>query len=267
MPVLYHFMKNYSLIIFLLFLSSFQLSHAESDTDLPFTYDMERHIEFGFSKEKPNTSTPTWRNTYIHLSEPLEKNELVVFEISDANQYNTHSQGLSVGYTKAFGGGIIDLDASYSPQAKVLPGHTLEIKWAGKTPIDINYLIGHGVASYGNGTTKSNHLGLEYYFNKLRIAYKAISSSIDSQKNSLWNTIEMDMLTYKNMKFGMTHSWGKNPFIVDVGQIDSVDINGNSLYAIVPLTDSVSINASMLNNNYKYNYKTQGIQFGIRINY
>ena len=260
-------------LLLLLCISLVAINRAQGQTEnttapqfeRPAVFDSKPYAEIGASYEGLTNGYAPWQSQYFDLMLPLKQNGLVYIQLLNAERFSQVDQSAYLNYAYPFKYGVVNVEGSLTHNPQFLAQNFYGAGWNGRLPYQFNYLLSGRESSYLDGRTSNQNIGIDKYFDQLRVAYVATYSTLNSQKSGWLSKYQAQWFTKENNRIGLTYSSGHEPTVVNIGNLTTIDTQQYQLDGLYWITSDIGITLAAWHAKQGNYYQRNGGQLGLRL--
>jgi YaiO family outer membrane protein len=248
-----------------------KLAHGQAENspapqfERPAIFDSKPYAEIGASYEGLTNGYAPWQSQYFDLMLPLKQDGLVYIQLLNAERFSQVDQSAYLNYAYPFKYGVVNVEGSLTHNPQFLAQNFYGAGWNGKLPYQFNYLISGRESSYLDGRTSNQNIGIDKYFDQLRLAYVATYSTLNSQKSGWLSKYQAQWFTKDNNRIVITYSSGHEPTVVNIGNLTTIDTQQYQLDGLYWITSDIGITLAAWHAKQGNYYQRNGGQLGLRL--
>lgn len=248
-----------------------KLAHGQAENspapqfERPAIFDSKPYAEIGASYEELTNGYAPWQSQYFDLMLPLKQDGLVYIQLLNTEHFSQVDQSAYLNYAYPFKYGVVNIEGSLTHNPQFLAQNFYGAGWNGKLPYQFNYLISGRESSYLDGRTSNQNIGIDKYFDQLRLAYVATYSTLNSQKSGWLSKYQAQWFTKDNNRIGITYSSGHEPTVVNIGNLTTIDTQQYQLDGLYWITSDIGITLAAWHAKQGNYYQRNGGQLGLRL--
>lgn len=238
---------------------------GESLSTRPSVFDASPSVEAGSTVDYLTNHASDWKSRYANVCLPFKAFGLLTLHGEDVDRFGLSDRTIGLSYAYSLPIGVITLGGSYAGDANFLAKSAVGCVWNGKLPVGFGYTLGAEQRHYADATTELYYLGAEKYTGEFRLAYTATLSSIDRSRGELAHRMQLQWISEKNNRLGVTYAFGIEPEVVYQNTLSSIKTSFIQFDGLFWPITGVGVVAACWHGMEGDYYQRNGGQIGIRI--